>query len=61
LKETRAEKGVAGAAIQRIYEYILARPPTEAERATMFAEANDRGLWHVCWALLNSTEFLYVR
>ena len=31
----------------------------EAKRA--LAAAKDRGLANVCWALLNSTEFIYVR
>ena len=60
-KETSSDERGSSAAIERVYEYVLARPPTPSESATMGAEANDRGLWHVCWVLLNSTEFLYVR
>ena len=60
-KETNCDEHPSTAAIERVYEYVLARPPTHAESATMLVEAKERGLWHVCWALLNSTEFLYVR
>jgi hypothetical protein len=60
-KEANSQEGPSGAAIARIYEYVLARLPSDTERRTVLAEANERGLWHVCWALLNSTEFLYVR
>jgi hypothetical protein len=60
-KETGSEKYSSRSAIERIYEYVLSRRPTQAEMEIMFTEANERGLWHVCWALLNSTEFLYVR
>jgi Protein of unknown function (DUF1553)/Protein of unknown function (DUF1549)/Planctomycete cytochrome C/Concanavalin A-like lectin/glucanases superfamily len=48
-------------AIQVAYRWALGRHATEAElqKATEFA--NRRGLVSICWALLNSTEFLYVR
>jgi hypothetical protein len=39
----------------------LGRAPTEAEASRATAAARDRGLSSVCWALLNSTEFVYVR
>ena len=60
----RALKAAAGdptAAIQHAYRLALGRPPTarETERAAAAAEARD--LTGVCWALLNSTEFVYVR
>ena len=42
-------------------EQSLGRPPTEAEASRATAAARDRGLPSVCWALLNSTEFVYVR
>jgi hypothetical protein len=47
-------------AIERAYEYVLARKPTWDEVATMRIHAKERGLSHVCWALFNSTEFMYV-
>jgi hypothetical protein len=31
------------------------------EESRAVAAANERSLSHVCWALLNSTEFIYVR
>ena len=60
----RALKAAAGdpnAAIQHAYRLALGRPPTagETQRATAAAQARD--LTGVCWALLNSTEFVYVR
>ncbi len=56
----RAQKA-AGNEIAEAYRIALGRPPTadEATRATTAAKA--RGLQSVCWALLNSTEFVYVR
>jgi hypothetical protein len=47
--------------VERVYESVLGRKPSTNERAAALNEALDRGLWHVCWALFNSTEFLYVR
>lgn len=48
-------------AVQVAYRLALSRQatPTEAKRATAIAQ--ERGLGGVCWALLNSTEFVYVR
>jgi hypothetical protein len=55
------EEGDPAGAIQSAYRLALGRSPsaTELDRAT--AAARDRGLQSVCWALLNSTEFLYVK
>ena len=49
------------AAIRMCYLLALGRVPTanETDRAVMVI--NERGLTNVCWALLNSTEFIYVR
>src|SRR5262245_996553 len=49
------------AAITKAYEHAFAREPSAAELATMRNHANETGLAHVCWALFNSTEFMYVR
>ncbi len=49
------------AAIQRAYRIALARPPSAAESQRALNAARERGLASVCWVLLNSTEFLYVR
>ncbi len=49
------------AAIAQAYEYAFAREASAAELATMRNHAENSGLAHVCWALFNSTEFMYVR
>ena len=49
------------AAIQTAYRLALSRPPTAAETQLAQAAAQERGLASVCWALLNSTEFVYVQ
>ena len=49
------------AAVTAAWRLALGRPPTEAEASRATAAARDRGLSSVCWALLNSTEFVYVR
>ncbi len=48
-------------AIEIAYRMALGRMPSdnEVQRATLVAK--DRGLASVCWALFNSTEFIYVR
>jgi hypothetical protein len=48
-------------AVDAAYELALSRPATAAEQARAAAAARERGLASVCWALLNSTEFVYVR
>ena len=49
------------ASIQAAYRLAIGRPakPEELQRAV--GSARERGLESVCWALLNSTEFVYVR
>lgn len=49
------------AAVQNAYRLALGRFPTGPETKRALAAAKDRGLANVCWALLNSTEFVYVR
>jgi hypothetical protein len=49
------------AAIQQAYQLALGRLPTPEETKAAFAAAAERGLRSVCWSLLNSTEFLYVK
>lgn len=49
------------AAIEAAWRLALGRPPTASEAARAADAARDRGLSSVCWALLNSTEFVYVR
>ncbi len=48
-------------AIQTAYRLTLGRTATEDESKRALAAARDRSLTNVCWALLNSTEFIYVR
>ncbi|MBL9175415.1 MAG: DUF1553 domain-containing protein [Verrucomicrobiales bacterium] len=48
-------------AIETTWRLALGRPPSENERASAGNAAKERGLSHVCWVLLNSTEFVYVR
>jgi mono/diheme cytochrome c family protein len=48
-------------AIQTAYRLALGRAPTKVEARRALAAAQDRSLTNVCWALLNSTEFIYVR
>lgn len=55
--ETRTERE----SIDLAYRYALGRSATKKEIAEAAALVNERGLRAVCWALFNSTEFLYVR
>jgi hypothetical protein len=48
-------------AIDMAYRHSLGRGATKAEIAEASAVVKERGLSSVCWALFNSTEFLYVR
>ncbi len=50
-----------GAAVDRVYALALGREPTAAERDRAGVVVRDRGLPSLCWALLNATEFVYVR
>lgn len=49
------------AAVQNAYWLALGRAPTAHELTRAAAAARERGLTGVCWLLLNSTEFIYVR
>jgi hypothetical protein len=58
----RREAGDDGAAqVTLAYRLALGRPPTDAERDRAAAVVSDAGLKAVCWALLNSSEFVYVK
>ena len=48
-------------AIQAAYALALGRSPSHEETERAFAAVQQRGLAEFCWALLNSTEFIYVR
>ncbi len=51
----------ARGAIRHAYQWALGRPPTPAETERALEAERARGLASVCWALLNSTEFVYVQ
>ncbi len=48
-------------AIEFAYRMALGRTPSGAELIRAIAVAKERSLASVCWALFNSTEFIYVR
>jgi hypothetical protein len=48
-------------AIETAYVLTFGRSPTPDETARAESAAKERGLASVCWALLNSTELIYVR
>jgi len=50
----------AARSIDRAYQLTLGRSPTAAELTQATAAVRERGLASLCWALLNSTEFIYV-
>jgi hypothetical protein len=43
------------------YRLAFGRPPTDAERARAAGVAREAGLKAVCWALMNASEFVYVK
>lgn len=60
----RALKSAGGdlaRAVGVAYELALSRPANAAELQRAEVAARERGLPSVCWALLNSTEFVHVR
>ncbi len=56
-----AAGGDSARAVSAAYELALGRPTSAAEQRRAAAAARERGLASVCWALLNSTEFVHVR
>ena len=57
----KAGGGEREAAIRAAYRLALGRVPSADEIRRAAAAAAERDLASVCWALLNSTEFVYVR
>lgn len=57
----KAAGNESGAAINIVYRLALGRTPKAEETARAVAAAKERGLKSVCWALLNSSEFVYLR
>jgi hypothetical protein len=47
--------------VDAAYRLALGRPPSAMELQAAETAARERGVANVCWALLNSTEFVYVR
>ncbi|HAM73835.1 MAG TPA: hypothetical protein DCM86_19565 [Verrucomicrobiales bacterium] len=47
--------------VSTAYRLALGRSPTPQESAAAQGVSRDRGLLPICWALLNSTEFLYIQ
>jgi hypothetical protein len=48
-------------AINIAYQRAVGRPADKSDMKLALRAAKERGLFNVCWALLNSTEFVYVR
>lgn len=57
----RAQRSLPDAPIEAAYRIALGRPPAAEEVRRAEEVVRARGLNHLCWALLNSTEFVYVR
>jgi len=53
--------GNGEAQIGHAYRLALGREPTPREKDRAAALVKDHGLENLCWVLLNSSEFLYVR
>ncbi len=60
-RATEMANGDTEKAIKVVYLLTLGRAPTLDETTRAALAANERGLSSVCWALLNSTEFIYVQ
>lgn len=58
---TREASNNTGQAIELAYELTLGRPMTEQEKPEAMKLVKEHGLPALCWALLNATEFLYVK
>ena len=65
--EQLADRAMKGApddlpkAVQAAYRLALSRSPTPVEMERALGVSKERSLASVCWALLNSTEFVYLR
>ncbi len=60
-RATRTAGPGGEAAVGAAWQLALGRRPTAEESRQALAAMEARGLASVCWALLNSTEFVYVR
>ena len=57
----RESKNDLPQAVRIAYRHALGRLPSRVEAKRALSAARERSLENVCWALLNSTEFVYVR
>ena len=48
-------------AVDQAWRLALGHPASPQELNRAQSAAGERGLVHVCWVLLNSTEFVYVQ
>ena len=60
-RSQRMGGGETSGAVVAAWHLALGRPPAANELAQAQAAVRERGLVNVCWVLLNSTEFIYVR
>ncbi len=60
-RATAAGPGSMDERIARAFELALGRPPRPEEAASGAALADEAGLEALCWALFNTSEFLYVQ
>ena len=61
-RRAKATAGHSGAnPILAAYQIALGRSPSREEAERAETAVRQRGLPEFCWALLNSTEFIYVR
>jgi hypothetical protein len=60
-RAAREAGGDPAGAVRLAHRLTLGREPTPQETRRALAAARERSLTNVCWVLLNSTEFLYVR
>lgn len=56
-----AECGCLERSVDRVYELVLGRTPRPSEASEAIGHARQTSLAHLCWALFNSTEFMYVQ
>ncbi|MCY2984741.1 MAG: DUF1553 domain-containing protein [Planctomycetota bacterium] len=57
----RSAKNEIGRGIEAAYQMTIGRKPNDQELKRAMLVAKERGLVSVCWALFNSTEFIYVQ
>ncbi len=58
---TDEANGDQAKAVDLAFRYAIARRPTDMERRTINAFLERESFEHLCWVILNMTEFVYVR